>query len=62
MSRYYTDEFKRQIVAMRREGKTVADLTREYGFSKPTVFMWDKQYANSGKFMVCPLSLYQPVS
>jgi len=33
-------------------GETVADLTREYGLSKSTVFMWDKQYANSGKFTV----------
>ena len=38
MSRYYTDEFKRQVIALRREGKSVADITREYGISKSTVF------------------------
>lgn len=52
MSRYYTDEFKQKIVELRKSGRSLSDLSREYKISKSSVLNWDKQFENSGKFTV----------
>ena len=46
----YTDEFKKQIVALYKSGKAAKDLVSEYGVSKPAVYKWVKEYDNSGSF------------
>ncbi len=39
----YSDEFKQQIVDLYRSGKSVSDLSREYGVSDVTIYKWIKQ-------------------
>ncbi len=39
----YSDEFKQQIVDLYRSGKSVSDLSREYGVSDVTICKWIKQ-------------------
>jgi len=46
----YTEEFKKQIVELVGAGKNVADISREYRVTKPTIRLWLKRYANSGEF------------
>jgi len=51
-TRYYTEEFKRQIVELEANGKSVAEIEREYKVTKTTIRAWKKQYGNSGQFGV----------
>lgn len=46
----YTEEFKKQIVALYNSGKSGPALEKEYGVSKTTIYGWVKMYANSGSF------------
>lgn len=46
----YTDDFKKQIVALRESGKTVSSIVKEYGIAKSTVTKWTTDYAKSGSF------------
>ena len=48
--RYYTEEFKRQIVELSTNGKTISELEREYKVTKTTIREWIKRYGNSGEF------------
>ena len=48
----YTDEFKRQIVEIFKSGRTVNEISGEYGISTTTVRDWTRQHSNSGKFGV----------
>jgi transposase len=48
--RYYTEEFKKQIVELNTSGKTVSELEREYKVTKTTIREWVKRYGNSGEF------------
>jgi transposase len=41
----YDEEFKRSIVALRENGKTLTELRREYGVSESAVIEWCKKYA-----------------
>jgi transposase len=41
----YTTEFKRQMVALARGGRTPASLAKEYGPSAWTIALWVKQEA-----------------
>jgi len=41
----YTAEFKRQMVALARSGRTPASLSREFGVSAMTIGSWIKQDA-----------------
>jgi transposase len=41
----YTPEFKRQMVALVRSGRTPASLAKEYGPSAWTIAIWVKQEA-----------------
>ncbi|MCL2427057.1 MAG: transposase [Oscillospiraceae bacterium] len=48
--RYYTEEFKRKIVELKSSGKTISELSEEYGMSKAAVSNWCNQYKGSGSF------------
>jgi len=49
-SRYYTEEFKRQIVGLVASGKRIGDIEREYKVTKATIREWVKRFGNSGEF------------
>lgn len=38
--RQYTDEFKRTLVELYNTGKSLAELSSEYGISKSTITVW----------------------
>ena len=46
----YTDEFKKQIVMLYKNGKQVTKLVNEYGIARPTIYKWIKEYDHSGSF------------
>jgi transposase len=37
----YTEEFKKQLVALRNNGKVISEISREYGVAKSTINKWD---------------------
>ena len=39
----YNSEFKSMIVELYQTGRTVKDLSREYGVSEVTIYKWIKQ-------------------
>ena len=51
-NRYYSEEFKRQIVELEASGKTISELEREYKVTKTTIREWIKRYGNRGEFGV----------
>lgn len=44
----YTDDFKLQIVNLRKSGKTVSSISEEYGIAKSTINKWVADFKNSG--------------
>jgi transposase len=46
----YTDEFKKQIVALYNNGKPTRELVREYCISAAAVYKWAKEYETTGSF------------
>lgn len=46
----YTDEFKRQIVALKKNGKSVTYLKKEYGISRATIYKGIKEHDTTGSF------------
>ena len=48
--RTYTDEFKKQIVSLYKNGKTTASLVKEYGISAAAVYKWVKENDTTGSF------------
>lgn len=52
MAKHYEEAFKKQIVALYNNGKTLADINKEYGIAKSTVKTWIERYNNSGSFDV----------
>ena len=48
--KHYTDEFKKQIVALRTNGKSVSQISKEYTLAKSTVNKWVLDYSNTGSF------------
>ena len=46
----YTEEFKKQIVALQGNGKTALELSKEYGIAKSTVTKWVRDYSSNGSF------------
>lgn len=46
----YTEEFKKQIVAIRNTGKTVGEISREYDIASSTINKWVSDYSNTGSF------------
>ncbi len=43
----YSDDFKRQIVALRKIGTKVSDIAKIYGIAKSTVSKWYNDYCSS---------------
>ena len=52
MAKRYKEEFKEQIVSLYNNGKSLADLNREYGIAKSTITTWIKRYNGSGSFNI----------
>ncbi len=48
----YTDDFRYQMVALHKEGKSVKQLSEEYEIAKSTLRDWIRDYNNSGSFRV----------
>ncbi|BDT04872.1 transposase [Spiroplasma ixodetis] len=48
----YTDEFKKQIVALYQSGKSVSCLAKEYNVTRAATYEWIKQFTNSGSFKI----------
>ncbi|WP_338976287.1 IS3 family transposase [Spiroplasma endosymbiont of Monopis laevigella] len=46
----YSDEFKKQIVALYQSGKSVSCLVKEYNVTRAATYNWIKQFTNSGSF------------
>lgn len=40
MAKKFNDDFKQTIVDLYRSGKSVSDLSREYGITKVTIYSW----------------------
>ena len=49
-TRNYTDEFKRQIVELVKNGKSSNSVAKEYGIAKSSVTKWVRDFNNSGPF------------
>ena len=41
----FTKEFKEQIVSLYNMGKTVSQLSSEYGVTRVTIYRWIKEYS-----------------
>lgn len=46
----YTEDFKKQIVALKTNGKATAEIAKEYGIAKSTIIKWVNDYSKSGSF------------
>ena len=46
----YTDEFKKQIVELRKSGKSASVLSKEYNLARSTVCKWYSDYTETGSF------------
>lgn len=46
----YTDDFKKQIVALKLNGKSTSDISKEYQIAKSTIIKWVNDYSKSGSF------------
>ena len=45
----YPEEFKKQIVELYKNGKTVINLAREYGLVEQTIYNWIHRYESVSK-------------
>ena len=52
MPKRYEEEFKKQIVALFNNGKSLADLNREYNIAKSTIKVWIERYNKTESFNV----------
>ncbi len=43
---------KKQIVALFNNGKSLADINKEYGIAKSTIKSWVERYNTSGSFNI----------
>lgn len=50
MSKRYTDEFKKQIVELVDNGKSVTDIVNEYSIARSSVCKWVKEMKTTGSF------------
>lgn len=46
----YTDDFRKQMVALHKNGKTINELAQEYEVPKSTIRQWINDYSNSSSF------------
>ena len=44
----YTKEFKRQILELREQGKSVREISSEYGIRESLIYRWKKEYGKIG--------------
>jgi transposase len=44
MKQKYNDEFRQMIVELYRSGRSVSELSTEYGVSDVTIYKWIKKY------------------
>jgi len=49
-NRYYEEDFKRKIVELHKNGRSVEELHKEYDISKTAIRNWLREIGNSGKF------------
>lgn len=49
-SKRYTDEFKKQIVGLVKNGKSPLEIAKEYNLARSTINKWFKDYSTSGSF------------
>ncbi|MEG1286317.1 MAG: IS3 family transposase [Romboutsia sp.] len=49
-SKNYTEDFKKQIVALKINGKSTTEISTEYKVAKSTIIKWLNDYNNSGSF------------
>jgi transposase-like protein len=52
MAKHYEEAFKKQIVALFNNGKSLADINREYGIAKSTIKTWVERHNESGSFSI----------
>ena len=50
--KYYTEEFKHQIVQLYENGKRRRDIMKEYEITGTSIDNWVKRYKNSGSFQI----------
>lgn len=48
--RVYTEEFKKQIVNLYKNGKSSGDIIKEYDLTPSAFHRWIKYYNNTGSF------------
>ena len=48
--KYYTEDFKRQLVELKRSGRAIGELSKEYKVTVTSIREWDRQITNSGTF------------
>ena len=48
--KYYTEEFKRQIVGLKQSGRGIGELSKEYKVTVTSIREWERQLSNSGTF------------
>ncbi len=48
----YSNEFKKQIVMLYQNGKSIVEIIKEYGISKSAVYQWIENFNNFGSFKV----------
>jgi len=46
----YTEEFKKQIVELRKSGKSASILSKEYNTARSIVCKWHADYTKTGSF------------
>ena len=44
------DNFKKQIVNLYKNGKSVLEIKRDYNISRASVYKWFKEHENTGSF------------
>lgn len=50
--KYYTEEFKHQIVQLYENGKRRRDIMAEYGITGTSIDNWVRRFKNSGSFQI----------
>lgn len=48
--RTFTEDFKKQMVLLHQNGKSRAEIIKEYDLTKSTFDRWIQQYTQSGSF------------
>lgn len=46
----YTEDFKKQIVALKQSGKSTSEIANDYNIAKSTIIKWTNDYNNTGSF------------